>query len=138
MQLKSLFPWSGHGREDRAHPLSPLRDEIDRLFESFPTFGTSLRDMEGRARVFSPSIDITENDKRIKVKADLPGMEEKDIDLVLSENTLVIKGEKTRSMRTRTMKNMSWKECMVPFKGAFSFPRASIAKRSTRIFTRAC
>ena len=43
---------------------------------------------------FSPNIDVKENDKEIVVSAELPGIEEKDIDLTISHNTLTIRGEK--------------------------------------------
>ena len=43
---------------------------------------------------FSPRIDVIEHDKEFIVKAELPGMEEKDIELKLSEDSLFIKGEK--------------------------------------------
>jgi HSP20 family protein len=39
-------------------------------------------------------VDITENEKEIKLSAELPGMDEKDIDVSLQNNTLTIKGEK--------------------------------------------
>ncbi|NCC24159.1 MAG: Hsp20/alpha crystallin family protein [Deltaproteobacteria bacterium] len=41
-----------------------------------------------------PAVDISENDKQISIKAELPGMEPTDIDLQIEGNALIIKGEK--------------------------------------------
>jgi HSP20 family protein len=86
------------------HPLSSLRREIDRLFEDFPlgprhrTPG-SIFDVDpfwrgelsfGKA----PAVDIAEHDKEYEVTAELPGMEEKDIDVKYADGVLTIKGEK--------------------------------------------
>jgi HSP20 family protein len=43
---------------------------------------------------FMPQVDVNEDEKQIKVTAELPGMDEKDIDVALSGNSLTIKGEK--------------------------------------------
>ncbi|WP_462325119.1 Hsp20/alpha crystallin family protein [Desulfoplanes sp.] len=41
-----------------------------------------------------PAVDVSEDDKNITVKAEIPGMEPKDVDISLEKNMLVIKGEK--------------------------------------------
>jgi HSP20 family protein len=41
-----------------------------------------------------PSMDITETDKEIEITAELPGLEEKDVQINLSDNLLTIRGEK--------------------------------------------
>jgi HSP20 family protein len=41
-----------------------------------------------------PAVDVSENEKDITVKAEIPGMEAKDVDISLENNTLIIKGEK--------------------------------------------
>jgi HSP20 family protein len=43
---------------------------------------------------FTPSLDVRESEKNVVVKAELPGMEEKDIEVSVSDNGLTIKGEK--------------------------------------------
>lgn len=62
-------------------------DEFDKLFEEFlPTFGED--------RVVYPAIDLYEEDDKYIVKADLPGVTEKDVELTLHDNVLTIKGQK--------------------------------------------
>jgi len=80
-------------KRDDEHPFSLLRREMDTLFDSFFR-GVDIEPFERRFGVFSPKVDITENEKEIKISAELPGMDEKDIDVSLQNNSLTIKGEK--------------------------------------------
>lgn len=80
-----------------AHPMVSFRREMDRLFDDFftrpfhmPT-RWSLPDVQGD---LMPEIDIKENGKQMTLTAELPGMEEKDIDLNVSDGVLTLKGEK--------------------------------------------
>jgi len=49
----------------------------------------------------SPSVDIFENDNEVVVKAEMPGMEAKDIDVRLENNVLTLKGERTFEKETK-------------------------------------
>jgi len=53
-----------------------------------------------RSREWQPSVDIAEADGKITVKAELPGLEAKDIDLTISGDILTLKGEKKREEET--------------------------------------
>ena len=53
-------------------------------------FGSREIEMEA----FYPDVDVVETENDIQVKADLPGMDEKDIHVSLAQNILTIKGEK--------------------------------------------
>jgi HSP20 family protein len=82
-----------------------FRSEMDRLFDRFSGFGMpSLRrffDVEpawtyqSSFSFPSPAVDVTEDDKAYKITAELPGLEEKDIDVTASGGMLTIKGEKS-------------------------------------------
>jgi HSP20 family protein len=79
-------------------PVDMFRRGMDRLLDDFFT-GFSLRtftDMMGdlESFTFNPRIDMTEDEKAIHVNAELPGLDEKDIDISLSDDALTIKGEK--------------------------------------------
>jgi HSP20 family protein len=74
-------------------PFTAFRREMDRLFESFG------RDLvwpggESRGAAMAPSIDVSETEGELRIEADLPGVEEKDVDVSISDNVLTIKGEK--------------------------------------------
>jgi HSP20 family protein len=78
------------GRND--NPFMSLQREIDRLFDDFtrgfPAFST------GGGNELLPSVDVTETDKQIEITAELPGLEEKDVQVNLADNVLTIRGEK--------------------------------------------
>lgn len=94
MNLRSLIP-IGRDRNvarQEVNPLATLQREIDRLFDGFtrgwPTLG-------GLATTdLLPSMDVTETDKEIEITAELPGLEEKDVEISVADNVLTIRGEK--------------------------------------------
>lgn len=101
MAIKDLIPWNKTNnrdlavRREAAHPFDEFRREMDQLFNGF------LSEWPGRTSLvnrqfgaFVPEIDVTETDKEVRVTAELPGLEEKDIDVSLTEGVLSIKGEK--------------------------------------------
>lgn len=76
--------------------LADFRNEMNRLFEGFfsrpPQMPTWFATVEPGQ--WLPSIDMSETDKQIHVRAELPGIEPKDVDVSVSEDRLVIAGEK--------------------------------------------
>jgi HSP20 family protein len=90
MRLKSLVPF----REGRAlmrpdFGLFGLHREIDRLFSEFAQgIGPA-----GTQSII-PSIEISETDKAIEVSAEMPGLERKDVEISIEDDTLTIRGEK--------------------------------------------
>jgi len=80
-----LTPWRPFGE------LSPFRKEMDRLWNRFSgetPFARTFNEM------WSPSIDISETKDDFVVKAELPGLEAKDVNVSISGDILTIKGEK--------------------------------------------
>ena len=78
-------------------PFQSFRTEMDRLFDSFlggvPSL-SSLRQGFPSGQMMTPTLDVKENEKEIVVKADLPGMDEKDINLTVHNGVLSLRGEK--------------------------------------------
>ena len=75
------------------NPFVSFRREMDRLMDDFFS-GIDLRPPSARSEVFIPHVDVVDADKEIRVSAELPGMDEKDIEVTLTADTLTIKGEK--------------------------------------------
>lgn len=87
------------------HPIESLRREVDRLFDDFDG---GLRMLPLRHSIFDteplwrrerdlatlPAVDVAETDKAYEITAELPGLEEKDVEVKLSNGGLMIKGEK--------------------------------------------
>lgn len=94
----SLIPWRNKQPEDRLGELSPLlslRGEMDRLFDNFfrEPFG-SLDWSPWGSDKWSPAVDVAENDKELTVRAELPGIDPKDLDVTVTGNQLILSGEK--------------------------------------------
>jgi len=88
-------------------PFQSFRTEMDRLFDSFlggmPSL-TNLRQGFPSTQVITPTLDVKENEKEIVVKADLPGLEDKDINLTIHNGVLSLRGEK-KSEHTEEREN---------------------------------
>ncbi|HXW69693.1 MAG TPA: Hsp20 family protein, partial [Dissulfurispiraceae bacterium] len=95
MELKDLVPRSRSlaAKREETDPFSLFRRRMDDMFEGF-LHGFDLKPFESRLGVFSPNIDVVENDKEIRISAELPGMEEKDLEVSINKDSLLIKGEK--------------------------------------------
>ena len=82
-----LIPWRPFGT------LTSTRKEMDRLWDRFfretPSMGTFTEE-------WLPSVDISETKKNFIVKAELPGLDAKDVNVSLSGDLLTIKGEKKK------------------------------------------
>jgi HSP20 family protein len=72
--------------------LMPLHRQIDRLFEDF--WSSSVPLMGAKTRSFLPRVDIVDSDKDIHVTAELPGMDESDVEIILDKRLLTLRGEK--------------------------------------------
>lgn len=85
-----------------ATPFLSLRREMDRFFDDMWSNFGALPALGGGSRAggsFLPSVDLSETDAGITVSAELPGMEEGDIDVSLSGDVLTIKGEKKEEQK---------------------------------------
>jgi HSP20 family protein len=102
MNIRDLIPWSRGGREvqarreDRDDPMLALQSDVNRIFENFwrgfdlPMLG----DGDDSENGMMPRVDVRETDKEVEVVAELPGMDEADLDVSVSEGMLTIRGEK--------------------------------------------
>jgi HSP20 family protein len=102
MAIKNLITRSGGSKQlpaigRRDDPFSVMRREMDRMLEDFSRgFGLSpSREWGGGLwSANEPRVDVAETDKEIKVQAELPGLQEKDINVDISDNHLTLRGEK--------------------------------------------
>jgi HSP20 family protein len=83
----------------RMTPWRPSREmeEMERRFDdlfSWPSLPAMWRRMPSMEMAWAPALDVFEKDDRFVVKAELPGMKEKDIDVSVVGNRLIIRGER--------------------------------------------
>ena len=97
MAITDLLPWKRENekavelRRESQDSFLELQDEMNRMFDSFfadPWRGGS------RLSAFMPDMDVSENDKEVIVTAEIPGMDENDIQVTYHQGTLAISGEK--------------------------------------------
>ncbi len=99
MRIKNLLPAVRQpaGR-DADHPFYSLQNQMNSLFDDFfsgfDVAPRSLATGAGGFGVFSPSVDVKESDKDFTIRAELPGVEEKDIEVTVTHDAVTIKGEK--------------------------------------------
>ena len=72
--------------------VSRLRSEMDRLWDDY--FGPGRRALRPMEEDWMPAVDVSETGDKITIKAEVPGMEAKDIEIAMVGDTLTIKGEK--------------------------------------------
>ena len=98
MSMRDLIPWgrqSSHApapfQQGESSPFLSLRREVDRLFDDFfrmPSLGFS-------GTAFSwPNLEVIDDDREVRVVAEVPGMNEKDVELLVQDGVLTIRGEK--------------------------------------------
>jgi len=102
MSVRDLIPW-GRDRSPSVRggevmdPILSLHREMNRLFDDFfggAGSGLPSASFGGFGGFGWPHTDVAETDKEYRVTAELPGLEEKDIDLTFQDGVLTLKGEK--------------------------------------------
>jgi HSP20 family protein len=103
MNMRDLIPWGRNAQttpspyREEGDPFMTLHREMNRLFDDvfrgfdiapFGSFG-------GMGRMAGwPSVEVIDTDKDIRVSAELPGLDEKDVEVLMSDGVLTIRGEK--------------------------------------------
>src|SRR5215468_4140212 len=127
--LPSFF---GRGED----PFRSLFQEVQRTFEDFSRRTPFMR---FGSDMLSPKIDVAESKDAIEVTAELPGVDEKDVDVTLEDDVLTIRGEK-RTERDEEDKDKNWhvvERNFGSFTRAIPLPFDPMQPRSRRSSTRA-
>jgi HSP20 family protein len=113
--------------------LQSFRSEMDRLFDRFaggfglPAF-RRMFDLEPAWRSESsfsfsaPAVDMTEDDQAYKITAELPGLEEKDLDVTVSGDMLTLKGEKSFEKDEKDKNRYMSERAYGSFQRSFALP----------------
>ncbi|MCL6470620.1 MAG: Hsp20/alpha crystallin family protein [Ralstonia sp.] len=95
-QAGGMQPWRAF--DNLRQEVARVFDDFDRGFHLFPFHRAALDIAPFWRREWAltsaPAVDVVETDKAYEIKADLPGMEEKDVEVKLVNSGLTIKGEK--------------------------------------------
>lgn len=108
--------------------LTRLRDQMDRMFEDWPRFFGRRTDEEGLRGAWMPAVDIRESKDAFEVTAELPGVDSRDVDVSVQENTLTIRGERRREeVKENETVHRIEREYGV-FERSFTLPRSADAE----------
>ena len=114
--VKTLIPWRKKTKElipskGEENPFELLHQQMNDLFEDFfDGFGgksslwPSLRRPAREWTPVNPMFEVSETNDEVRIKAEMPGMDEEDIEVLLDENVLTIRGEK-KDERDRKKRN---------------------------------
>lgn len=113
------------------HPLDDLRREVDRLFEDFN--GGWLHPFRPRPMTLeplfrsefewsSPAVDIVEKEKSFEITAELPGIDDKNIEVTLRNGNIVIKGEKQEEKEEKSKDYYLHERQFGSFERSFALP----------------
>lgn len=146
MELKKLAPWNWFKKEEEdgrqsippvhrientrtAHPVYGDRLEIDRLFDEFfrgfgfPSmgFGRAFPSL-AQSEWLKPTVDIAATEKEYTIAVEIPGVEEKDFNLELSDGTLRIRGEKRQQREEKESNYYRMERSFGSFQRVVSLP----------------
>lgn len=103
MNLNSLVPWSrdrGNAavRVPNDSPIAAMQRQMDRVFADF--FRGFDEPVARTGQLGWPRVEVRENDKEFKLYAELPGLEERDVDVTYAGGVVTLKGEKRHEEET--------------------------------------
>lgn len=107
-------------RWDPYRTLTSLQDEVNRLFEG-SSWGRTSREAS-TLTAWAPAVDIFENEKELVLKADLPDLEEKDIDVRIESNMLTLSGERKYEKDVKEDNYLRVERAYGAFSRSFSLP----------------
>jgi HSP20 family protein len=109
VKKEAVAPAEEASAEASAHPIISLRREMERLFDRFESgFGArglwpfdpeSFGAPWAAFKSGAPAVDLSETETEYRLTADLPGVEEKDMEVKLSDGVLTIKGERSEETK---------------------------------------
>ncbi|MGI3209980.1 Hsp20/alpha crystallin family protein [Roseovarius tibetensis] len=96
MNMRSLMPWNTRSPANWAgerDPFAALHNEMNRLFDSASReFGRDLWALDGFGGW--PRVDVTDAEDHVRVDAEVPGLNENDVELTLKDGVLTLSGER--------------------------------------------
>jgi len=121
-------------KRDVEYPVFGIQKEMNRLFDDFFR-GFDIASFNDESwGTFSPSIDVREDGKALTVQVELPGMDEKDVEILLTDNTLTIKGEKKEEKGEKDKDYYHLERTFGAFHRVISLPEGIDSQKADAIF----
>jgi HSP20 family protein len=112
--MRDLIPWGRQEsnvpalyRDEQGSPFHSLRRELDRLFDDFFRSPLPGAGFAGSAMAAWPSLEVSETDDEVRITAELAGMKDKDVELLVQDGVLTLRGERKSEREDR---DRGWSE----------------------------
>lgn len=109
---------NGISRWDPFHNISSLQEQVNRLFER----NSSANSDHATLTAWAPSVDVYETENELVIKADLPEVVEKDLDVRVENNMLTIRGERKFEQSVKEESYLRMERSYGSFGRSFSLP----------------
>src|SRR6266540_4615880 len=120
--MRTLAPWTG---------IDLMRREMDRLFDRF--FEPPWELFAGTGE-WAPKVDVSETKEAVVVKAEIPGVEQRDISVTLEDKLVTIKGEKQKEKEEKDEKYHRVERSWGAFTRVLTLPTAVEGEKVTATF----
>jgi HSP20 family protein len=109
-------------RWDPFRDMVTLREKMNRMFED--VFAGRSEDKELSASTWAPAVDIFETESELMMTVEVPGIDEKDIEIKIEDNTLTLKGERKFEKETKEENYHRIERSYGSFYRAFTLPNS--------------
>ncbi|MBM3295042.1 MAG: Hsp20/alpha crystallin family protein [Candidatus Aminicenantes bacterium] len=114
-------------RWDPFRDMVTLRERMNRMFED--VFSGRTDDKEITASTWAPAVDIYETENDLVLSAEIPGLQEKDVEIKVEDNTLTLKGERRLEKETKEENYHRIERSYGSFYRAFTIPNSVDSER---------
>ncbi|MGB4268040.1 MAG: Hsp20/alpha crystallin family protein [Spirochaetota bacterium] len=104
--------------ESKLNPFEAFERDVKRIFDDFFT----LEPVDLFDSAWVPSIDVEEDEKSIHVRAEIPGIDEKDLNVTLEDNVLTISGKKKEERKEENKRYVLAERRFGSFKRSIALP----------------
>ncbi|TCK58485.1 Hsp20/alpha crystallin family protein [Seleniivibrio woodruffii] len=150
MDVKKYIPWNWFNREEEEQgkpmpfardekqgisPIQQLHSEMDRIFDqAFRGFGIRPFSKEFEADIFRPTLDLSATEKDYTIAVEIPGVDEKDVHLEMTADTMVIRGEKKQETETKENNFYRMERSYGSFRRVLSLPEDADRENVAAVF----
>ncbi|GIX40353.1 MAG: heat-shock protein Hsp20 [Leptospiraceae bacterium] len=117
-------------RKDIEQYLVQMQRDMEKMFTDLRRgFDLQVEEASKFIQKFIPSINVTEDEDKITIKVELPGVEPKDVNLTIENDTLVIEGEKKEEKQSEQEKVKILESAYGHFKRVIALPETIDANK---------
>jgi HSP20 family protein len=139
-EVATRQPQSMTRRDQFRHPFEMFADEIDRLFGDFG-FGRgwlsrpwSSRSRQGAPEMWTPQIELSQQNNELVVRADLPGLKKEDVNIDITDEAISISGERRQEQESENAGVYRSERSYGSFYRTIPLPRGAISDQAKATF----